>query len=346
MSGEALWRRLRAASLVDGDMPVVEAGPPWFVRLMLGIAGWLGAIFLLAFVGIGFAALMRSATAGIAAGAAVCTAAVFLFRLGARGDLVGQFTFAVSLAGQGLVLVGLGNAFARSDGFPALCFALLQAVLFALAPNFLHRVWTAGSGAYALAYALGQSGLGTFAPAALTGAFVAVWLPELERARRSETLRAAGYGIAGAVLAAMAEGAMRTRWGVRPQDVLLWAGAIASGAVFLAAAVLLLRREGVPPGSARGRVALVGALIIALAAVKAPWLGAATAILVLGYANGNRPLAGFGAIAMIAYLSHYYYSLQATLLEKSALLAAAGIALLLARFALQRAWPAQEAGDA
>jgi uncharacterized membrane protein len=67
---------------------------------------------------------------------------------------------------------------------------------------------------------------------------------------------------------------------------------------------------------------------------------------VLGYANANRVLAGFGILALIGYLSYYYYSLQATLLEKSALLAAAGIALLLARCALLRAWPAQEAGDA
>jgi uncharacterized membrane protein len=80
--------------------------------------------------------------------------------------------------------------------------------------------------------------------------------------------------------------------------------------------------------------------------LKAPGIAPATTILVLGYAHGNRPLAGFGVIAMIAYLSHYYYSLQATLLEKSALLAAAGIALLIARFAIQRAWPEKEAGDA
>jgi hypothetical protein len=85
MTGEALWLRLREARLVEGDMPASEPAPPWFVRLMLGIAGWLGAIFLLAFVGIGFAALMRSPTAGIAVGAAVCVAAVFPFPPAAKG---------------------------------------------------------------------------------------------------------------------------------------------------------------------------------------------------------------------------------------------------------------------
>ena len=343
MTGEALWLRLREARLVDGELPASEPRPPWFVRLMLGIAGWLGALFLLAFAGIGFAALMRSATAGIAMGAAVCIAAVFLFRLRAKGDFVGQFAFAVSLAGQGLMAIGFGNAFNHSIGAVASCVAAQQAVLFLLAPSFAHRVWTAASGGYAFAYALGHAGLATVAAALLTTAFVAVWLREFESAKHAEAVRAGGYGLAGAAVLSAAQDSMQILFGRSAVDpVSFYAGAIACAVVLVGAAIALLRREGVALGSAQGKVALVGAVILALVAVKAPGIAPATAILVLGYANGNRPLAGFGIIAMIAYLSHYYYSLQATLLEKSALLAAAGVALLIARFALQRAWP----GDA
>jgi uncharacterized membrane protein len=68
-------------------------------------------------------------------------------------------------------------------------------------------------------------------------------------------------------------------------------------------------------------------------------------VLVIGFANGNRVLAGLGIIAMLGYLSHYYYSLQITLLEKSAVLACTGIALLAARVALQRYWPETTGGD-
>jgi hypothetical protein len=347
MTGEALWLRLREARLVEGDMPASEPAPPWFVRLMLGIAGWLGAIFLLAFVGIGFAALMRSPTAGIAVGAAVCVAAVFLFRLRQKGDLVGQFAFAISLAGQGLMAVGFMNAFDRSTGVVALCIAVQQAVLFLLAPSFLHRVWTAASGGYAAAYALGNFGLGAYAPALLTAAFVAVWLREFDFMKQAETVRAGGYGLAAAAAIWVVHGSMPLLLNRMPvPGIHFWGGAIACGAVLLGSALALLRREGVSLDSAQGKAALIGASILALVALKAPGVAPATTILVLGYAHGNRPLAGFGVIAMIAYLSHYYYSLQATLLEKSALLAAAGIALLIARFAIQRAWPEKEAGDA
>jgi uncharacterized membrane protein len=60
---------------------------------------------------------------------------------------------------------------------------------------------------------------------------------------------------------------------------------------------------------------------------------------VVGFANGNRVLIGLGIAALVGYLSHYYYSLQATLLEKSVLLMCTGLVLLAARFALHRWWP-------
>jgi len=101
----------------------------------------------------------------------------------------------------------------------------------------------------------------------------------------------------------------------------------------------------VPLESAQGRIALAGALILALATLKAPGIGPAAALLVIGFANGNRILAGLGIIAMLGYLSHYYYSLQITLLEKSAVLAATGVALLAARLALLRYWPASKSEE-
>jgi uncharacterized membrane protein len=55
---------------------------------------------------------------------------------------------------------------------------------------------------------------------------------------------------------------------------------------------------------------------------------AASLVMMLGYAAGARVLLGIGVIALLAWLSHYYYSLQATLLAKSGVLAASGAALI------------------
>lgn len=348
MDRQALWTRLRDASLVQGEAPsVAESRSPWYVRLMLGVAGWIGALFLLGFVGVGFAFVMRSATTAFFVGAAVCAGAAVLFRAVPKSDFVSQFGLAVSLAGQALTIFALVQWFGHSFTAAALAIALQQALLFVLVPNFIHRVWTSWSGAYAAVYALGYAGLHAYAPAAVTFAFLWPWLAEFDHPRRGELLRAAGYGLAlAAVQTAVMHGSLWAMWlaglGGRHAlggEALLWLGNLASGLVLVWAVLRLLRREGVGLDEAHGRIALAGAGVLALISLQAPGVGPAAAILVVGFANGNRVLAGLGVIALLGYLSHYYYALHATLLEKSVLLAGAGLVLLAARFALRRWWP-------
>lgn len=339
---EALWLRLRGAGLVQGDLPVqAEAGSPWYVRVMLGFAGWIGAVFLCFFVGAAFTFVMRSGVAAILVGASACAAAAVIFRA-SRGDFAGQFGLAVSLAGQAILVYGIAELLGRpSLQITALVVAVQQAVLFVLVPNFVHRVFTSWSALAALQLALADSGFSAFAPALATALFVAIWLVEFDRVERVELLRPGGYGIAlGAVQASVMHGALWYGLLLRhPQlgtQSIAWAGAAASAAVLLWAVVALLRREGVALLSGAGKLAIAATAILAAASLKAPGLAPALAILVVGYANGNRVLAGLGIAALLAYLSHYYYSLEMSLLEKSAVLAVTGIVLLAARLALQR----------
>jgi len=355
MSGlkrDALWARLREGALVEGEMPAAgEARSPWFVRLMLGIAGWIGALFLLGFVGAGLAFVMKSSLASFLFGAGACAAAVMIFRAAPANDFVAQFGLAVSLAGQALLLYGAAQWFQRSVAGIALYVALQQALLFVLVPSYVHRVWTAWTSALAACYAMLDAGLFVFTPAAATGAFLWLALREFELARHGSIVRAGVYGLAlAAVQAAVLHGDLlqvlllgSSRGAPLLGEAGAWLGRLASVAVLFAAVLMLLRREGVALASGRGRIALAGAVILGLASIKAPGVGPAAAILVAGYANADRVLAGLGILALLGYLSHYYYSLQATLLEKSALLAAAGAALLAARFGL-RFWGPAPAG--
>jgi uncharacterized membrane protein len=345
---QGLWARLREAGLAQGDAPAPSAArAPWFVRVMLGIAGWIGALFLLGFVGVGFAFVMRNAAVSIAVGALVCAGAALLFRARAQGDFMNQFGLAVSLAGQALMGMGLLRLFGYSSTAAALAIALQQALLFALVPNFVHRVWTSWTAAFAVVYVLGKLGLHSFAPAAVTLGFLWPWLAEFDHPRRGELLRAAGYGLALAAVQTVAmHGPLLLDWmhghgapGRFSGELWWWLGNVASGLVLVWAVLRLLKREGVGLGEAHGSLALAGAGVLALISLKAPGVGPAVAILVTGFANGNRVLAGLGIVALLGTLSHYYYALHATLLEKSALLAGAGLALLAARYALQRLWP-------
>src|SRR5688572_29235181 len=69
MSATEIWARLRQAGLVQGELPEQEgARSPWFVRAMLGIAGWFGALFLLLFVGFGLSFIIKDSGAALITG--------------------------------------------------------------------------------------------------------------------------------------------------------------------------------------------------------------------------------------------------------------------------------------
>ena len=64
------------------------------------------------------------------------------------------------------------------------------------------------------------------------------------------------------------------------------------------------------------------------AAVGSPGMSAALALMVLGAARRERLLEGIGTLFFPAFLFFYYYSLHATLLEKSLILMGCGVVLL------------------
>lgn len=352
MKADQVWAELLKAGLVQGSSPELSVRSPWFVRVMLGVAGWFGALFLLFFVGLGMAFIFKNAGAALLLGAGACAVAAVLFRKLPEHDFAGQFAFAVSLAGQVLITYGIADAIGKSVGPVALVMAGVQAALFWLLPNYVHRVWAAWTGVCALALALADGGFFAFTPALVLVAFAWVWLKEFDLAKHGTLVRAGGYGLAlAAVVVAVVQGEFSiTRILDHPASPVggligIWIGAALTGAALLWAVVQLLAREDVPLESAQGKIAFAGALILALATLKAPGIGPAAAVLVIGFANGNRILAGLGILAMLGYLSHYYYSLEITLLEKSAVLAATGVALLAARLALLRYWPASESEE-
>src|SRR5688500_15355768 len=101
MSAAALWERLAAAGLVTGEMPADTSSPtPWYVRVMLCVAGFIAALFLMAFVGAGLMFVVESAIASAVAGAVLIGAAVAIFRGAPRSDFASTFALALSMLGQ------------------------------------------------------------------------------------------------------------------------------------------------------------------------------------------------------------------------------------------------------
>lgn len=360
LSAETLWRRLQERALVEGDMPVpAHADSPWYVRTMLGIAGWIGALFLLGFVGAGFYFVMDNAAAAVTLAVLCCGAAYAVFRIVPDKDVATQFALAVSMAGQGVFTVGMFEAFGTGAASAWLACAAFEMALALLLPNFVHRVVASAAAAVALALALNRLELGMLVPALLGAGVALVWLEPRRWAAQGALWRPLGYGWVLALLLVelMARfGWFRLfrrsyddiRWAV-PEWLYAWSGWIAAlliGLVLVVTVARLLRDAGVSLVSGSGLAALGAVVLVALVSVPAPGLATALLILLLGFACSNRVLMGLGIVALLVFLSHFYYALNVTLLYKSAILAASALVLLGARLLLNKIYPQDPGADA
>lgn len=345
MSAQEVWARLHAGGLVEGDLPERgAAASPWYVRVMLGIAGWIGALFLLGFVGAAFAFVFRSAGAALVGGAGCCAAAFALFRTFKDQDFADQFALALSLAGQVLLIVGLGQYLKPDD--PGLYFAVaaVQAGIALAVPNFLHRLLTACGAAVALSLGILQLSLHGLAAPLLCAALAFIWLEPARWARGGRLWRPVGYGLVLALLLIETFrlfGAQRLFGfgGELSGWTASWGPLIGRGisaALLVWAAIVLALRDGHEAGGRAFAAVVGGAVLAGLVSLTAPGLAAALLILLLGFAAGNRLLMGLGVLSLLGFVAHYYYSLHATLLEKSGIMALTGLCLLAVHLVLRR----------
>lgn len=339
MTRAELWSALAGAGLVMGEMPAAEPrGTPWPVRVMMGAAGWVGALFLLGFAGMAFAVLFRSADAAIPAGMVCCAAAFGVFVALPRNDFAGQFGLTISLTGQALVMVGLFQlSHDRPHAGTFFAMAFFLAVLAWALPNYVHRAFTTVAANVCLFVGAGMVGAPVLGTAVAAVGAALPWLMEEQMAARRAVLEPVAYGCAIALLhmdGSLVLGAelwrMLLEKAERAPEFAVWLGAAVCGVVLVYAAWRL---------GARGAL-LAGAVAVGVCGLWAPGITAALLVMVLGFASGRMALLGLGILAFLGYLGHFYYSLQVTLLAKSAALVGTGLVLLGMR------WMAGEGRDA
>jgi len=354
-SVKELWSKLVSAGLTVGDMPATdEAHTPWYVRVMLGIAGVIAAGFLLGFVGMAFAFVIQSKLASFTVGLMIIAGAYAMFRLAPRNDFTSMFALAISFAGQALVIVGVFGFFERSmttSSMPWATIAAIEALLAVVMPNFIHRAASAYAAGSAFAYACGMSGAQFIAAGIAAAAVASIWLNEARLGKLHAVVSPIGYGltlcfiqIEGAALLGHSMAAL-LRTGARPGGP-PWIGEALVVTALIVSVWTLLGRAGWVPRERRMILALIAAAAIGAASFKAPGIAGGLMIALLGFANGNRVLLGLGIAALLAYVSGYYYLLDATLLVKSGVLAATGIVLIFTRWLVLNLVMPKERADA
>jgi hypothetical protein len=337
ISREELWNDFTAAGIVTGQMPQpIKSDSPWYVRVMLGFAGWLGALFLLLFFGFALSRLYRNSGSLLVVGAITCVLAALLLRI-SKNDFTDQFGLAVSFAGQGLFAYGLLVIFKHENMvLGLLTVSVIEGLLVYFVHNSVHRVLTAAAASIALCFTLTELGMFSLALPLLMAGFAFVWLNEPGWPHRSKGAAHTGYGLALAALyctsVPMVQHLMWIGSGHRntwlTSTGMYWLRLAALSGVILWVIITLLKREQARFAAPAVRCALIGAVIIAALSFKAPGILTGLIIIILGFANGNRVLCGFGIFSLLVYLSQYYYMMQQTLLTKSGILFATGAAML------------------
>ena len=319
--------------------PLDADSSPWYVKGLVGIAAWIAALFLGTFLGA--AGLIDSSMSMLIFGAILTVAAIVLRRLTPRSIFWGQLSFAIVLAGQGLLIGGFAwqneNWFFASATPTALFVIALEAVIFLLYPDALHRMLSILAITGAALFVLYEQELLAWVHGLtflLAVGTLVIWQQELRLlASRWHPFRAPlGYGLALSLFTVCL---------ISVGDFFFWTEQWWISAAVLAAALLylaftLLRELDRPLVSPVGLWAVGAVALLLIPAYQTPGILAAVIVLLLGYWRNNVLLMGLATAFLLFFLSAYYYYLDITLLNKSYILMGTGAVLLVLRFLFHR----------
>ena len=340
-----LHTRLVRCGALDADaMP--SHGLPWWLQLLQTVAAWLAAILMLGGFLAAFVSTTQSGTPLIMIGVVVLFAALAILRQPAF--FIRQAGVPVSLAGQLLIAGGLLMLDPDYNWHSVLWLsAALAATLTWPSASSLHRVLCACVALGCALLALDDSGLRSALLLLCAGAAVALFLLRVRWAghRRAPLLRAWLHACAAiALLGPWVNDYVLIEFSFRMEGTLnpsLLAPRLMAGLTCLlpiATTAWLARREQVPFRA----VGLLAMFALSVTAWWIPGAAIALALLLAAWQACDRPWSALAALALVSYVSLFYYHLAVTLLFKSALLAVAGLVLLalaLARRAIRSRSP-------
>jgi len=133
--------RARGLTVRDTPPPALDAAHrPWFVSMLLGIAGWFAGILLLVFIAITLE--LKSDTAAFGIGLALMAGAWAMYFVDRKAVFLDQFALALSIAGQCAVAWSLLEDVRSGTAISAVLLAI-QLVVLGVMPNRTARTLAA-----------------------------------------------------------------------------------------------------------------------------------------------------------------------------------------------------------
>lgn len=311
---------------------------PWHVRAAVGVGAWIATAFLLGAV-FAIAELEEPMARALVGGLLVAAAVVVRRR--ARAEFLRQAAVASCLAGQALIIAGVGQQLDSVLAASVTCLLLSVALLWFM-PDRVHRFLSALIGAGSLAVAAVAAELPwalEIATLVLVACAAYVWRVGIRDrdAGVAEMLEPAGYGLVvalfGVLLFDTAASMEPLRWATDDFTRQRFSPITTIG-ITLALMTLvwkIIDEHGASHSSARSFAALAGVAALGAGALSSPGIVAGAAALVLAFDRRNKVLLGLAVIFLLVFGSAYYYRLDLTLLEKSAVLVGSGLLLIAIR---------------
>jgi len=320
---------------------------PWYVRVMVGFSAWLASWMFIGFI-VG-AAIVESSQATLILGVVLVVGAV-VGRCVSDNDFITQMALAVSLAGEALMVFGVGRI-THSVELSLFSFIALEAVLVIFYPDIVHRFLSAAAILIASAGLLFEWKALDWVHVIAIGfgaAFVALVLFEQDFLARGQArlITPVKWGVLFGQLSVLMLSTIyvlpelmdNMRFFPRP-----WISGIGLGLLFLYLVYRVIQSARFP---LKPNITAVVYMIcvVALAVLSmSPGLIMALIILLLGFAQADRVLAGTAIGFFTVFLAAFFYGIEMTLFMKSIIFIAAGSVLVAGRWGLKFHLAAQKA---
>jgi uncharacterized membrane-anchored protein len=306
--------RERAGEVLAVERPSL----PWYARGLTGFYGWVAAAFFLVFAWFSYWSDDQQVLFGLLAVAA----GIGLRRFFQRGYLA-HLSLSLALAGELCAVWGMSDLAGYHSLATPLFMLGVELLLFFAYPDSLMR-FLCSLGVCSALFRIWERTTGNRELDLLLLAALACSLllfhfrPRLERTRFARMISPAAYGLAIAACGWML-GAL-DKW---EHLTIGWPGRIGVALVLLGQLALMVRDQK--------RVAIAALFVAALAGLSfgSPGVLAGAALLAAALHRRETKLIGLAAVFLVFFYSYLYYSMNETLLVKSALMLGNGLVFVL-----------------
>lgn len=322
----ALYREGHVTSPEPPQIEMTHSAGSWYTRVLMGFMGWLGGLFVLGFLGALIAGVFNNSALMMIIAVLMFAGSFSIYRAAPANDFATQFALAASICAQVVATIAFSNAIGhRVDNVSIAWFvAVMQIALVFVMPNVLHRLLSTMFAVVALFIAAEKGLLVPVLDATLSLALVMLVRTESSLVVMGRRLLAEPV-INGLAIALLLRGTAHVTFlGASPWLPFALNSAIVFAVALVGWVVLNTGRLAMVPRSA----AVLAAIVYGAVTWHAPGLIASALVLLVAFGSGRRALTAFGLVALVAYLSIFYYQMQMTLATKSMVLALSGASLM------------------